>query len=118
MVASVDIRLRFVVEDVDRYGNLRLYVRVPGKRKIRIRERPGTAEFLDAYREAVASATKTPPQNKVAKRGSFRHLCQLYMSVSNYEWTRLDPATRDWQRRALDHICEKHADKPVAMMTS
>jgi hypothetical protein len=28
----------------------------------------------------------------------------------------LDSKTRNWRRRALDSICEKHADKPVALM--
>jgi hypothetical protein len=112
------IELKYLVEDTDRHGNVRLYVRMPGKKKIRIRERPSTAAFMDAYKEAVASETKALPQHKPSKRGSFRHLCQLYMSANNVEWMRLDPATRNWQRRALDHICQKHADKPVALMTS
>jgi integrase/recombinase XerD len=112
------IRLKFLVQDTDRHGNVRSYVRMPGKRKIRIRERAGSPEFLAAYNEAAASGTNGPPQNEAAKRGSFRHLCQLYMSADNHDWMRLDPATRNWQRHALDYICEKHADKPVAMMTS
>ena len=112
------IDLKYVVEDTDRHGNVRLYVRVPGKKKIRIRERPGTPAFMDAYNEAISGVKDTPPQHKPAKRGSFRYLCQLYMSADNVEWTRLDPATRDWQRRALEYICQAHADKPVALMTS
>jgi integrase/recombinase XerD len=115
---AMRIELKYVIEDTDRHGNVRLYVRVPGKKKIRIRERPGTALFMDAYKEAVAGATEALPQHKPSKRGSFRHLCQLYMSASNVEWMRLDPDTRNWQRRALDHICQTHADKPVALMTS
>jgi hypothetical protein len=30
---------------------------------------------------------------------------------------RFDKATQSWRRRALDAICEKHADKPVALLT-
>lgn len=36
---------KFVIEDVDRYGNVRLYYSRRGQRKIRIREMPGSPEF-------------------------------------------------------------------------
>jgi hypothetical protein len=40
------IRLyRFLVEDVDRHGNLRIYFRRKGQPKIRLTEMPGTAAF-------------------------------------------------------------------------
>ena len=46
------IELKYVVEDTDRHGNVRIYVRRHG-RKIRIRETPGTDEFMVAYRAAL-----------------------------------------------------------------
>ena len=40
------IRLyRYIVEDVDRHGNVRIYFRRTGQPKIRLRERPGTEAF-------------------------------------------------------------------------
>jgi len=36
---------KFIVEDVDRYGNVRIYFCRRGQRKIRIRAMPGSAEF-------------------------------------------------------------------------
>jgi hypothetical protein len=33
----MQIRFKHLVEDRDRYGNIHLYVRVPGRRKVRIR---------------------------------------------------------------------------------
>ncbi len=53
MSASVKIDLPHIVTDTDRHGNVRIYVRVKGRRKIRIRAAPGSPAFLDAYRTAV-----------------------------------------------------------------
>ena len=43
------IKLKHVVEDIDRHGNVRRYVRVPGRPKVRLREQPGSPEFMAAY---------------------------------------------------------------------
>jgi hypothetical protein len=43
---------RFVVEDVDRHGNVRVYFRRKGQRKIRFTETPGTDEFEKEYQRA------------------------------------------------------------------
>jgi hypothetical protein len=110
----MQMRFKYVVEDVDRYGNVRLYVRVPGRRKVRLRANFGTDEFLAAYTAAVAGHLQTPRQAIVAKRGSFRHLCIQYYASATFN--ALDRATQSWRRRALDSICQNHADKPVALM--
>lgn len=38
-------RYRYVVQDRDRHGNVRTYLRVPGKLKHRLHAEPGTPEF-------------------------------------------------------------------------
>lgn len=114
MGENMEIRFKYLVEDVDRHGNVRLYVRVPGRHKIRLRAQFGTDTFLAAYTAAVSDHVTTPRQAREAKPGSFRHLCVLYYGSPTFK--RLDPATQSWRRRALDSICEKHADKPVALM--
>src|SRR5438874_11327388 len=45
---------RFITEDVDRHGNVRLYFRRPGRKKIRLIEKPGTPSFDSEYRRAFA----------------------------------------------------------------
>jgi integrase len=110
----MQMRLRYLVEDVDRHGNVRCYVRLPGRHKVRIRGIPGSPEFMNAYQDAVAGAAVEPRQAREAKTGSFRHLCVLYYGSATFK--RLDPATQAWRRRALDSICEKNAHKPVALM--
>ena len=48
------IKLKYVVEDVDRHGNVRVYFRRKGELKVRLPGLPGTTEFMDAYRQALA----------------------------------------------------------------
>ncbi len=110
----MQIRFRYLIEDRDRHGNIRVYVRVPGRRKVRIRAPFGTDKLIAAYNAAISEHVSAPRQARAAKTGSFRHVCVLYYASATFK--RLDPATQSWRRRALDSICEKHADKPVALM--
>lgn len=110
----MQVRFRWLVEDVDRYDNIRIYVRVPGRRKVRIRAPFGGAEFLAAYTAAVNDHVSAPRQAREAKPGSFGWLCLRYYASATFKL--LDPATRTWRRRALDAVAEKHAHKPVALM--
>ncbi|MFC3207987.1 hypothetical protein [Aquamicrobium soli] len=65
-------RLQYLSHDYDRHGNLRTYVRLPGKPKIRIKEvfedENGciTEEFMAAYRLAVSG--NTPATAKPIKK--------------------------------------------------
>ena len=110
----MQMRFKYLVEDVDRYGNVRLYVRVPGRPKVRLRVNFGTDEFLAEYAAAVSGHLQAPRQARIAKLGCFRHLCIQYYASATFD--ALDPATRSWRRRALDSVCVKHSDKPVALM--
>ena len=111
----MQIRFKHLVEDRDRHGNIRLYVRVSGRPKVRIRAPFGNDEFIAAYNAAVSNHVGTPRQAREARPGSFRHLCVLYYGSALFK--RFDKATQSWRRQALDAICEKHADKPVARLT-
>jgi integrase/recombinase XerD len=110
----MQVRFKHLVEDRDRHGNIRLYVRLPGRKKVRIRAPFGTDEFTAAYNAAVSDHVTAPTQARETKPGSFRHLCVLYYSSPTFK--RLDKATQAWRRRALDAMCEKHAHKPVALL--
>jgi hypothetical protein len=112
------IRLKYLVEDVDRHGNIRLYVRQKSKSKIRIREPFGTDAFMLAYNAALAGDEQL--RRPAAQRGSFRYVCGLY--YASPEFKSLDSATQRWRRRMLDEICEsttsnsnrKRGDNPIA----
>lgn len=108
------IKLKHVIEDVDRHGNVRMYVRVPGRPKVRVREQPGSPEFMAAYQRAVSEAEDVPRQARQAKRGSFRHVCIRYYGSAAFAG--LDKGTQAWRRQHLDKLAHKHGDKPVAML--
>jgi integrase/recombinase XerD len=108
------IRFKHLVEDRDRHGNIRLYVRIRGRQKVRIRATFGTDEFIAAYNAAVSDHGTARRQANEAKPGSFRYLCIRYYAGAAYK--SLDVSTRNWQRRALDEIAQEHGAKPVAMM--
>jgi integrase len=106
------LALKYIWEDTDRHGNVRVYVAVPGRKKVRIRETPGTPEFLAAYEDAVEGVTPQPR----SQRGTFGYVCKAYYASKVFQ--ALDAATQDWRRQVLDKICEKHGTKPVKLMQS
>jgi integrase len=108
------LRLKYIKADVDRHGNVRYYVRLRNRPKVRLRGMPGGEEFMSQYHAALADSPDGPPQAGAAKQGSFRYLCQLYYASADF--ARFDRSTKAWQRRELDEICRNHADKPVALM--
>jgi integrase/recombinase XerD len=110
----VQIRFKHLIEDRDRHGNIRLYVRVPGHPKVRIRAMFGTEEFVAAYTHALSAHVTRPRQADEAKPGSFRYLCVRYYASAAYK--ALDGSTRNWQRRALDEIAGEHGAKPVTLL--
>jgi integrase len=69
------VKFKHLVQDLDRHGNVRVYVRVNG-RKVRIRESVGTPKFLALYGAAV-DALKSgvepprPKEEKIVKKETF-----------------------------------------------
>jgi integrase/recombinase XerD len=112
----MNIKLKHLVEDRDRHGNVRCYVRLPGKPKVRIRGMPGTTEFMSAYQTALSAINSEDKSRKYqrAATGSFGYACLTYYASA--EFKALDVSTQSWRRRALDLICQKHGDKPIALM--
>jgi integrase/recombinase XerD len=113
----VKLRFRYVVEDVDRHGNVRLYFRRKGHAKICLPGLPGSDEFMAVYSAALASSEQQqPPRRQRAGKGSFGFVCRSYYASTTFK--ALGASTQAWRRRALDAICVKHGDKPVAQMSA
>jgi integrase len=114
----VNLRLKYLVEDVDRHGNVRLYFRRKGQRKIRLPGLPGSDEFMAVYRAALGGIAKsTHPRaspRQRATRGSLRWLCESYFSSADFK--RLDNRTQRVRRHILDGLCARHGEKPAARM--
>lgn len=110
-------RLKYVVEDTDRHGNVRVYLRKPGQAKVRLKTQPGTQEFLDEYRAALKGMTDKPQAATLDRRGNkgtFKWLCEQYFG--SVEFKRLSSRTQYVRRRILDGVCEKDGSKPFALL--
>jgi integrase len=114
----VRLRLKYLVEDMDRHGNVRLYFRRKGQPKIRLPGLPGSDEFMEAYRAARAGLIKpvsaSPARPQRAVHGTLKWLCEAYYASA--EFKRLDGRTRRVRRNLLDNLCRRHGDKPAARM--
>jgi hypothetical protein len=84
------------VEDIDRHGNVRIYYRFKGARKVRLRGTPWTSEFMAAYDEAKGAAPKSTKRG--INVGTWRWLCTKYFAESA-DYKRLDPRTRHVRRQ-------------------
>ncbi|MEY9221632.1 tyrosine-type recombinase/integrase [Bradyrhizobium ottawaense] len=105
-----DLRRRLpagCVEDTDRHGNVRVYFRRKGARKVRLRGVPWTPEFMAAYAEALAGTPKIA--TNVISAGTWRWLCVKYFAECA-DYRRLDPRTRHVRRLVL----EATFDEPIA----
>jgi integrase len=124
----VTIKLRFVHQDVDRYGHVRIYFWRKGQRKVRIREHLGTPEFFEVYRRLIEQSESgaLPPAAKESGRpaqGTWRWLCTQYFGSADFR--RLQASSQSVQRRILEATFdepaypgakEKFADFPLNRM--
>src|ERR1700732_4252523 len=78
---------RFLTEDVDRHGNVRIYFRRKGQPKIRLTETPGTQAFDKEYLRAFQGEL-APPQHSTrrgaAAPGTMRWLCEQYYTSAAF----------------------------------
>jgi len=116
----MQIRLKYVVEDTDRHGNVRLYFRKAGQSKIRLPAPIGSAEFMTAYKAAASPSAQT--MNVKARkagalvRGSVRWLCAEYFKSAMFR--ELDPRTQYVRRGLLERFCRRNddGDKPFRLL--
>ncbi len=107
------VALKFLVEDVDRHGNVRIYFRRHG-RKIRLGEVPGTNAFMAEYRQALSGESAPVIMRTPASRGSLRWLVEHY--YQSPEFMSLGERTRTVRRGILDAICERYGTKPFVCL--
>lgn len=118
----MQFRLKYVVEDTDRHGNVRLYYRRTGQPKVRLRGPIGSPEFLTDYRQAHADHGKPRAAKTAGSKlgrpipGSIRSLCVEYFKSSMFR--ELDPRTQRVRRGILERFCENKADgdKPFRLL--
>src|SRR5262245_37844576 len=101
----ITLKRRYVYEDVDRWGNVRIYFwRGRGQRKVRCTENPGTEAFDNAYHDWLKQSEVgefKPAPSGAPKQGTFRWLATEYFKSVSF--TQLDPRTQ----RVTQLIVEK-----------
>lgn len=117
------VRLKYVIEDVDRHGNVRVYYRRKGHPKVRLATPIGSPEFLTSYKAAEAGVERTieTPGLPRVKPKSLRWLCAQYYRSPEYK--RLADRTKLIRARFLERICSRvdskqreDGDKPYALL--
>lgn len=103
--------LKFITEDTDERGNVRIYVRKRKGKKIRLRSIPGTPEFMAEYKEALGRLEKSSPVERL-QTGSLKWLVAHYQQSG--VWAGLEASTQDVRRRILDEVCETKGSLPYA----
>jgi integrase len=113
--------MKYVVEDTDRHGNVRIYYRRTGQPKVRLRGPVGSPEFLADYQRAASSQPSANPTKAIAtvqkaQPRTLRWLCTQYFRSPMY--LQLDPTTRRTRRSVLERFCEnkRDGDKPFAQL--
>lgn len=108
---------RYLVEDIDRHGNVRVYFRCKGQPKTRLHEKPGTDAFDREYQLAYSGPLPTTGAKRApAVSGTMQWLCQQYFGSAYFQG--LDSKTRAARRRILDSICERVGSFRFALMQS
>jgi len=107
---------RFLVEDVDRHGNVRIYFRRKRQPKIRLREIPGTEAFDREYQRAFGDDLKPMAArgNAVVTPGTMRWLCGQYYASAAFQ--SLAESTRKVRRGILEELCRRAGNFRYAMM--
>jgi integrase len=95
------------VEDRSRHGTIRIYYRVKGRPKVRLRGTPWTPEFMAQYE--TAKGEPAPAQTRGITPGTWRWLCIRYFAECA-EYKRLDVRTQRVRRQIL----EATFDEPIA----
>ncbi|MBB6251395.1 tyrosine-type recombinase/integrase [Nitrospirillum iridis] len=120
------VKLKYLVEDVDRHGKVRIYLRRRGHLKVLLTATPGTPEFMAQYRAALEGKAperaprrkgKPAPGETAAAPGTFRALVERYYATGAFR-NQLDPGTQKARRYLLDALCEKYGKNPAHLMTS
>jgi hypothetical protein len=113
-MSKVYARLRYLKSDVSRHGQVRLYVRLPGKKNL-IRLPVDSVEdprFGPAYAAALKGETIADsdprPRPAAAKPipGSLRALCVRYFEFLTQE-TQLTAGTKYTRRKHLEDVCRE-----------
>lgn len=106
---------KHVVEDADRHGNVRVYLRRKGFPKVRLMATPGTEAFDQEYRDALAGQPAKHSPKTPAAPATLLWLCRQYFGSAVFQ--ALGASTRAARRGILEGICKTaRGPLPYALM--
>lgn len=109
------IKLKYVQEIYDpRSGGIYRYFRRPGLPRVKLPGLPGSDEFMEAYRAALAGM----PIEIGASRsivGSVSAAIAAYYNSTEFK-DALAPSTQAMRRAILERFREAHGDKPIGLL--
>jgi len=98
MTEAMKIDLPHILQDKDRHGKPRVYVRIVGKPMVRLREKPGSTAFLRAYEAALSQLQGSAAPAKQGK--TLEWLGRKYMA--SVEFQSFAKRDRDNRQGVLD----------------
>jgi integrase len=102
------VRFKYLVRDTDRHGTQRIYVRVPGRSKVRLHAPEGSDLFLEQYRAAFHGEPlpgvepKPRPAPRLDLPGTIGELIADYRASSDFR--DLAPSTKRVRARLLSRL--------------
>jgi len=96
--------------DVSRHGQVRWYVHVPGRQRVRMQAEYGSEDFQAEYEAAIADE-KPQPRPK-AGGGTLAWLVARYKEST--AWRALSLATQRQRDNIYNHVLESDGDQPFA----
>lgn len=107
------MRLQYVEQFKDRHGKVRYYFRRGHGERKRLPGLPGSREFMEAYRIALAAAFE-PVKGPVHKPYSFAALADLYFQSPDF--LRLRDSSKYVTRHDIERFLESHGHRYVRDM--
>jgi integrase len=112
---SGEISLKHIVEDTDRHGNVRVYLRLPGRPKVRLSEKPGTDAFLAEYRCALAGdVVPVAPTRPKPSADTLSWLVDRHFESAEFKG--LHTRTQYVRRLILGHVVKDDGNKPYKLL--
>jgi integrase len=112
-ISGMNLKIKYVIKDVDRYGVVRWYYRKPGCAKIKLPS-PDHPSFFEALAVATQHSVAKEPSSE--NEGTLRWLCSAYYDSAAYKT--LAPQTRHVRKLILDKVCQKHGALPFKAVGS
>ncbi len=118
----VNVKLRYLVRERSRHGKLFIYVRIPGRKNLRLLvDDLNDPNFAEAYAAALRGeqwrprapeANATTARAQKALPGTLRALCEDYFAYLVKD-PRVSKRTKYTRRQHLEHVC-REPTKPGA----